>query len=1541
MAVSDTQKVDLLYKQSFRVAKTDGVKDPTGESIVSPLLVRGDKIWNNASQIPATPAVVAGVVESRTGASYVQATADNTTTQIGGIYPGWKTNLTNWIPPEFGSLYSVAVYVDTTGSTTPTTTGTQIFAAGSGGTGEYYFDYSAGVLTFIGGTIPAILTAGKSIFILGWRYIGNVGLNQAVALGNTDITGYINVSSTANVGGVANFRANVVANGQLIVANSISVGNIAGTNTEITGYINVSTTANVGGIANFRANVVANGQLIVSNTAALGNTTVTGFINVSTTAALGNTDITGYVNVSTTANVGGVANFRANVVANGQLIVANTATLGNTTVGTINSGNGTISGFGNTTTLSRVGTARATATLGGTANVDTGAETITTAAAHGFVNNDVILYSVAAGNTAIGGLSNNTIYYVVGANTTAFQLATTQGGSAINLTTNPGLETGHSFITSESVITPFTHWTGNSTVNASVNTTSIFIGNSTVNTLVTPTGITTGNGAFSGNVSINGNLVVYGTSVSVTAANFSTSDNLIYLNEAKVASVTGASANGTHFLYVANNTFTAGQVVTVTGVVPAGYNATANAITFANLTHFAVANTTSPGAFVSGGTARAKAAINPDLGFAGAYDDGTYRHAGFFRDADDGRFKVFDSYTPEPDAAVNIDTANVTFKFADFQANTVYAGYISAGNTSVTGFVNVSTTANVGGVANFRSNVVANGTLTVANSISVGNIAGTNTDITGYINVSTTANVGGVANFRANVVANGQLIVANSIAVGNAEVTGYINVSTTANVGGVANFRANVVANGQLIVANTISVGNSTVTGFINISSTANVGGVANFRANVVANGQLIVSNTASLGNTTVGTLGAGNTDITGYANVLGIPATFNANTGVDGATEVITTTSAHGFTNNETVRYVTSTGNTTLTGLTNGSIYYAINASGTTLSLATTPGGAVVNVTPTLVSETGHSLVPIKLYVSSSDGSITTSLGLANVANLRVMGNTTLSGPLTTGNTTIAGFINVSSTANVGGMLNARSDLVVNGTLSVANTATFGNVTAGTITGGNSNLTGSAFIIGSAATFNANTGVNGTTEFITTTAVHGFSNGDYVQYIVATGNTSVSGLTNANFYYVTNANTTAFTLSSTYNGANVNLTASAIVESGHTLIPRRITLGQDGSVSTSIGLANVSTLRVLSNAVVNGTLTVANSVSVGNIAGTNTDITGYINVSSTANVGGVANFRANVVANGVLTVANSISVGNTDITGYVNVSTTANVGGVANFRANVVANGQLIVANSISVGNIAGTNTDITGYINVSTTANVGGVANFRANVVANGTLTVANTISVGNTTVTGFINVSTTANVGGVATFNANVILGTTTISANGGVGSLGQVLTSGASGNVYWAAAGVTAGGSDTQVQFNDGGSALGGDAGLTYNKTTDILTVANTVVTNNIVANGTFTANGATGSAGQVLTSGAGAGNVYWSTVAAGGSTPGGVDTQVQFNDGGSALGGDAGLTYNKTTDTLSVANTIAVGNTSVNSAVVIGRYSLNFNATLNTLDFIFT
>jgi hypothetical protein len=61
--------------------------------------------------------------------------------------------------------------------------------------------------------------------------------------------------------------------------------------------------------------------------------------------------------------------------------------------------------------------------------------------------------------------------------------------------------------------------------------------------------------------------------------------------------------------------------------------------------------------------------------------------------------------------------------------------------------------------------------------------------------------------------------------------------------------------------------------------------------------------------------------------------------------------------------------------------------------------------------------------------------------------------------------------------------------------------------------------------------------------------------------------------------------------------------------------------------------------------------------------------------------------------------------------------------------------------------------------------------------------TLATGNTTITGFANVTSTVQL------QANVVLGTTTITANGGVGTAGQVLTSGSTGNVYWSTVATT--------------------------------------------------------------------------------------------------------------------------------------------------------
>jgi len=80
---------------------------------------------------------------------------------------------------------------------------------------------------------------------------------------------------------------------------------------------------------------------------------------------------------------------------------------------------------------------------------------------------------------------------------------------------------------------------------------------------------------------------------------------------------------------------------------------------------------------------------NPDLGIAGNYNDGTYRHAGIFRDATDGRWKFFHQYTPEPDASIYIDTSHATFALADVQANS-FIGSLTGNADTVTNGVYTS-----------------------------------------------------------------------------------------------------------------------------------------------------------------------------------------------------------------------------------------------------------------------------------------------------------------------------------------------------------------------------------------------------------------------------------------------------------------------------------------------------------------------------------------------------------------------------------------------------------------------------------------------------------------------------------------------------------------------------------------------------------------------------------------------------------------------------------------------------------------------------------
>ena len=101
---------------------------------------------------------------------------------------------------------------------------------------------------------------------------------------------------------------------------------------------------------------------------------------------------------------------------------------------------------------------------------------------------------------------------------------------------------------------------------------------------------------------------------------------------------------------------------------------------------------------------------------------------------------------------------------------------------------------------------------------------------------------------------------------------------------------------------------------------------------------------------------------------------------------------------------------------------------------------------------------------------------------------------------------------------------------------------------------------------------------------------------------------------------------------------------------------------------------------------------------------------------------------------------------------------------------------------------------------------------------LAASQNMGIGNAAPSHTLSINGATYLGGNAIFNSGV-------SANGGYGTSGQVLTTNGTG-VYWSsAAGGSVGGSNTQIQFNDSGSA-NGTAAITFNKTSNTLTLDNT-------------------------------------------------------------------------------------------------------------------
>jgi hypothetical protein len=236
-------------------------------------------------------------------------------------------------------------------------------------------------------------------------------------------------------------------------------------------------------------------------------------------------------------------------------------------------------------------------------------------------------------------------------------------------------------------------------------------------------------------------------------------------------------------------------------------------------------------------------------------------------------------------------------------------------------------------------------------------------------------------------------------------------------------------------------------------------------------------------------------------------------------------------------------------------------------------------------------------------------------------------------------------------------------------------------------------------------------------------------------------------------------------------------------------------------------------------------------------------------NAGGILNGTSDLTYGGGLTTATNINV--TSTANFINASNVAlgaigNIhitGGSANYALITDGLGNLSwgqVANA-NYANFAGTAYSVAGANVTGTVANANYAA-YAGNVTIAGQSNITSLGTLTGLTSTGVINLTSASNVALGSNANVHITGGTN-----------GQYLQTDGAGNIAWVSGGGSGngvvGGSDTQIQFNDGGN-FAGNVGFTFNKTTgnaaipNNLSVTSNISVGNISATGNITAGNVT-------------------------------------------------------------------------------------------------
>ncbi|CAB4166420.1 hypothetical protein UFOVP849_33 [uncultured Caudovirales phage] len=834
--------------------------------------------------------------------------------------------------------------------------------------------------------------------------------------------------------------------------------------------------------------------------------------------------------------------------------------------------------------------------------------------------------------------------------------------------------------------------------------------------------------------------------------------------------------------------------------------------------------------------------------------------------------------------------ANVVALMATFGSNTIVTtgnitgGYIFGNGSQLTGLPATYGNSNVTTLlANFGSNTVS-----TTGNVTAGYFIGDGSQLTGLPASYGNANVAAFLPTYTGNLAGGNLSIGNDAVISNDLTVGGTIYGT---------FAGNI--SGNLVVP-----GSNTQVIF---NKSGNAGASANFTFNeatniMTVNGTANVGTLNATGNVTGGNIagnGAGLSAITG-ANVTGTVANATFATSAATATTASTANSVAGANVTGTVASATQANTANVANSVSGSnvVGAVANATfATSAASATTAGTVTTNAQPNITSVGTLSTLSVSGNIATG-GILTDGYYYANGTPV------TFGGGGTYGNANVANFL-----ANYG-----SNTVVTTGNISG------GNVIGTFLYGDGSNITG--VVAGAASTRIAvkNTSGGTLTKGTPVYATGTVGASTIIEIAASRADTAATMPCMGLLAQDLNNNDQGYSISvGTLTGANTNAFVTG----------RELYVATTGGLTTSrpTGTNVVQTLGF-----------------VGRVDSSNGSIEVNIwNINSLPNLG-----NGNVwIGNATGYPTESVAYGNSNVTtllaafGSNTISTTGNVtagninSALGVYAVTIQASG-LIGGNGSPLTSLTGAN--VVGAVANATYATSAGTATSATTAGTVTTNAQPNITSVGTLTSLNVSGNTTSGNLSATGTVKSGAVTYT------GTDGTTGQVLTTYGNGQTYFStvsggsygnanvanylASGTLSSNIITTANVTASGMNTSGPSG---NITGVNYLYANSVVANVSLQSGAVTYTPTDGTAGQVLTT-YGNGITYFSTVASGGNTPGGSNTQIQFNDGG-AFGGNATMTFDKATGNVVLGNIV----TNTNNMQTVGAIDYpNVTASANVV-----